>query len=313
MNRKERFLSAIEFKETDRPPHFEQKFELFEQALGKKMPSYEEFKNCITAGEKERFFCDCADLYQKMIEKYKWDALLVLEPFEKKPELFEFIKFLKKYIGNDIPIGTFLFESVISIDIIKDYMEFSVNIIEEPEKIHTWAAELKRIALEYAEKIVESGCDIVDMASDSGFNAGPFLSPAQFKEFVVPYGKEIIDYFKSHGIKVIFHSDGYLMPILNDIMEMGPHILQSIDPMAGMDIAEVKKLTYGKLVLMGNVQCSLLQDGPDDEIIKSAKYCLDYGPKGGGFIYSSSNTIFDGLPLKNYELMLNYFWKRYQV
>mgnify|MGYP006290514125 FL=1 len=55
---------------------------------------------------------------------------------------------------------------------------------------------------------------------------------------------------------------------------------------------------------MGNVQCSLLQDGPDEAIRESARYCLDHGSPGGGYIFGSSNTIFPGMPLKNYECML---------
>jgi len=83
--------------------------------------------------------------------------------------------------------------------------------------------------------------------------------------------------------------------------------------MAGMDIKVVKELTYGKVALMGNVQCSLLQDGPDEKILQSAKYCLDHGTKGGGYIYSTSNVIFEGMPLQNYELMVNYYHNRYGV
>ena len=97
------------------------------------------------------------------------------------------------------------------------------------------------------------------------------------------------------------------MRVLDQILEIGPHVLQSIDPMAGMDIAKVKQATYGRLALMGNVQCSLLQDGPDEAIRTSALYCLEHGSPGGGYIFSSSNTIFTGLPLSNYEYMLTVF------
>ncbi len=44
------------------------------------------------------------------------------------------------------------------------------------------------------------------------------------------------------------------MPILDSLVSLGAELLQSIDPMAGVDIAEVKKRTYGKIALMGNVQ-----------------------------------------------------------
>ena len=61
------------------------------------------------------------------------------------------------------------------------------------------------------------------------------------------------------------------------------------------------------MALMGNVQCNLLQDGPDAAIRDSALYCLENASPGGGYIFSTSNTIFPGMPLANYEYMLKVF------
>jgi uroporphyrinogen decarboxylase len=58
---------------------------------------------------------------------------------------------------------------------------------------------------------------------------------------------------------------------------------------------------------MGNVQCNYLQDGPPAKIRESALYCLRHGAPGGGYIFSTSNTIFPGMPLENYEYMLEVF------
>ena len=109
------------------------------------------------------------------------------------------------------------------------------------------------------------------------------------------------------------HSDGDLMGIMDQILDIGPNVLQSIDPMAGMDIKEVKKLTYGKMALMGNVHCGYLQDGPIEKIIESSAYCIEHGTPGGGFIFSSSNSIFKGVPLENYHAMLYYFHKSFAL
>jgi uroporphyrinogen decarboxylase len=103
------------------------------------------------------------------------------------------------------------------------------------------------------------------------------------------------------------------MKFMEQIIDMRPDYLHSIDPMAGMDIKIIKKMRYHKIVPMGNVQCNFLQDGSDEEIIESAKYCLDNAAEGGGYIFSTSNTVFKGLPLRNDEVMLDYYWKRYGV
>ena len=48
-------------------------------------------------------------------------------------------------------------------------------------------------------------------------------------------------------------------------MECRPHALHSIDPMAGVDIREVKRLVGDKVCLCGNVHCAALQTGTDEE------------------------------------------------
>ena len=73
------------------------------------------------------------------------------------------------------------------------------------------------------------------------------------------------------------------------------------------DIAVTKKRCRGRMALMGNVQCNLLQDGPLDAIRESALYCLKNASHGGGYIFSTSNTIFPGMPLAHYEYMLDVF------
>ncbi len=295
---------ALRFEEPDRPPHFEQMYELVEEAFGESFPS-EEAMEAAQGAEREKLFEICARLYMKTAQKFKWDGVLVWRPAARNAAQYEFIPYLKKVLGPDIPVGSFIWGSAICIDTVKDYMQFSVELAEEPEKLHAWAREMLESALEHADRLVEAGCDMIDVANDYAFNAGPFISPSDFARFTTPYMKKLVSHIKDKGVKVIFHSDGNLMPILDQILEIGPDVLQSIDPLAGMDIREVKRLTYGRIALMGNVQCDFLQEGPDEKIAESADYAIRYGSPGGGFIYSSSNTIFKGLPLKNYEFMVD--------
>ncbi len=92
-------------------------------------------------------------------------------------------------------------------------------------------------------------------------------------------------------------------------METGPHALHSIDPQAGVDIAEVKR-RYGKaLCLIGNVNCGLLQSGSPEEIRENVRYALQHGMPGGGYIFSTSNCVYTGLPLERYEIMLD-TWRK---
>ena len=51
----------------------------------------------------------------------------------------------------------------------------------------------------------------------------------------------------------------------------------------------------------------LLQTGTKAEIIESCRYAIESGRPGGGYIFSTSNVIFKGMPRESYDLMLNYY------
>ena len=99
------------------------------------------------------------------------------------------------------------------------------------------------------------------------------------------------------------------MPILDQLVAAHPHALHSIDPMAGVDIKEVKRLVGDKVALCGNVHCAAMQTGTDEEVIASAEYCLTYAKPGGGYVFCTSNIPFKGLPLERYLMVLD-VWKR---
>lgn len=81
--------------------------------------------------------------------------------------------------------------------------------------------------------------------------------------------------------------------------------LHSLDPMAGVDIAEVKQLCGDRICLLGNVNMAWLQRRTPQQIQDSYRYCLEHrGVEQGGYIFATSNCIFEGVPLGNYELML---------
>jgi len=64
-----------------------------------------------------------------------------------------------------------------------------------------------------------------------------------------------------------------------------------------------------KVALIGNVNCGLLSTGTDEEVAESVRYALRHGMPGGGYIFSTSNCIYTGMPLERYELMLE-IWRR---
>ena len=301
MTGKERFLKTLRFEEPDRPPHFESMFQLEREAFGLQFPDWNHW-DC-SAPEKTRKIALCMEIYQHIVERYQWDALAVYSPWGDPAG----IAAAKQTFGDCIAIGGMVGGGLWCIETISDWEGFAVDLFDDRAKIHAEAERRCRAALAAIDQLTDAGADFIYLPHDLAHNGGPFCSPADFAEIVTPYLVRLVARVRARGAIAIFHSDGNLLSVLDQILACQPHALQSIDPMAGMDIAVVKKLTAGKMALMGNVQCNLMQDGPREAIRESVLYCLRHGAPGGGYIFSTSNTIFSGMPLEHYEYMLAVF------
>ena len=302
MTGKERMLTALRFEEPDRPPHFEIMFELEYEAFGRHFPDRHIWGGC-TRGEKERLIGECMEIYQLIVERYQWDALAVFWPWSDP----DGVRAAKATFGDEILIGSIVGGTIWSIEILRDWEQFAIDLVERPEEIHAEAERKTQVALAKFNELAEAGADFIHVVNDVAFNAGPFISPRQFSEFITPYLRRQVQHIRALGVIPFVHTDGNIMPILDDYLSLGAACFQSVDPMAGMDIAEVKRRCHGRMALMGNVQCNLLQDGPLEDIRASALYCLEHASPGGGYIFGTSNTIFPGMPLAHYEYMLDVY------
>jgi uroporphyrinogen decarboxylase len=99
------------------------------------------------------------------------------------------------------------------------------------------------------------------------------------------------------------------MPILDQLASTKPHALHSIDPQGGVDLAEVKRRYGHELCLIGNVHCGMMDAGTPAQVEAAARQALQAGMPGYGYIFSTSNCIYTGMPLANYERMLD-VWRR---
>jgi uroporphyrinogen decarboxylase len=103
--------------------------------------------------------------------------------------------------------------------------------------------DLAKIAVEYSMASVELAsklqADGIILVGDLAGEENTFTSPEQFREFIQPYEKEVVDFAHKKGLKVIKHSDGNLWPIMDDLVDVGFDGYHPIQPQC-MDIGEFK-------------------------------------------------------------------------
>ena len=312
MTPRERFITALERKPlTGRVPHFELVFFLTIEAFGKVHPSHRSYHQWDQMTEKERNLHrnDMASLYIATAEKFEHSAIFLHPNPSTEQETLRLIDLVREK-SQDKYFLMLHGDATYGIPSGSEMMEFSYKLQDKPKEMKEEARQKVRAALEQAERIANhGGLDGFALCSDYCLNTGPFLSPGLFSEFVTPYLTKLIQGYRDMGFYVIKHTDGNIMPILDQLLEAHPHALHSLDPQAGIDIAEIKRLCGNKVCLIGNVNCGVLQTGTDEEVIESVRYALQNGMPGGGYIFSTSNCIYTGMRLSRYNLMLN-IWRK---
>ncbi len=172
-----------------------------------------------------------------------------------------------------------------------------------------FAHELMDIVLEaniaVVRRAIRCGADLVFLGDDYAHNFAPMMSPAHFREFILPRLKKMIDVVHEEGAFCIKHSDGNLWPILDMIIDAGPDAINPLEPVAGMDIKRVKEQYGERACLIGNIDCGeLLSHGSAAEVEQAVRRCIADAGVGGGFILSSSNSIHSSVDPQNYLAMV---------
>jgi uroporphyrinogen decarboxylase len=310
MTERERFIAALKREKiSGLVPHFELVFFLTMEVLGKVHPSHRAYSqwNQMSPRERQLHRVDIAHCFIDTAEKYNHSAIFVHPNPGGLDETVRLLEIIREISGDKY----FLMmhgDPTYSMPDGNNMHAFTEQIYEQPEKLKANAARSVEGHRSFVSEIVKRGngrlLDGIALCSDYCFNVNPFFTPDMFADLIAPYLCEIIKDYHDMGLFAIKHTDGNIMPIIDQMAECKPDAFHSLDPQGGVDLAEVKRLYGDRITLIGNVNCGLLQTGTDEECIADVRRSLSEGMEGGtGYIFSTSNCVYTGLPLERYELM----------
>ena len=166
------------------------------------------------------------------------------------------------------------------------------NLILSIEVIDTYTSWIAR----HVQNIIACGFDFIWSFDDMAFKAAPLFSNAVLREFFLPRLKKAAD---AITVPWIFHSDGNVMPALDDLVTLGMSGLHPLEPGA-MDLVKLKENYGKKLCLIGNVDIDhTMTDATPEEIDQLIKDRIDTLAPGGGYIVSDSNSVPFGVNPQN--------------
>jgi hypothetical protein len=174
--------------------------------------------------------------------------------------------------------------------------------VDERGLVLRWMRALMRENMRYIEKTAHSDTGPLAMIySDVAYHGKLMFSPAMMKEMgFFDDIAAICGLCHRKGQTVIFHSDGYIMEILDDLLAAGIDGLNPLEKAAGMDIYAIRKKHPG-LILVGGVDVShLLPFGTEEEVRTETRRIIDEAGSEGRLLIGSSTEVGNDIPLANY-------------
>lgn len=134
--------------------------------------------------------------------------------------------------------------------------------------------------------------DAIWLCDDLGYRNRLFCSPKVLEELIVPYYKEIIEFFNSYDLPVLFHSCGAVEQAVPLIVEAGFVALNPMERKAGNDPLKYAEQYGDKLAFIGGLDARVLESG-DRELIRREVVALIEGMKErhARFVFGSDHFI----------------------
>lgn len=196
-------------------------------------------------------------------------------------------------------------EAFMTTALLSGLQTFLLMLHDDPDLVRKMVDMVVEVHVTLARRAVRAGAEIVSLGDDYAWRTGPMMSVPMFREFFMPGMKRVVQAAHDEGALVVKHCDGNVWALLDSFCETGIDGINPLEPIADMDMAEVKRRYGNRLCLLGNVDCGyILSEAPFDEVIATVKACIRDGAPGGGYIMTSSNSLHSSVRPKNYATMV---------
>jgi len=234
----------------------------------------------------------------KAIDEYAWPRLDWLSLSHVSDEIRQIHQTEPKAIV--FPAGSFLEIAWC----LRGFERFLLDMIEHPEMVHTILDRVTRLCQQVTLRAVEEAqgqIDIIWSAGDVGMQSGMLFSPELWREQIKPFHRKLIEPFKKMGLKTRYHTDGAVVPIIPDLIELGLDLLDPIQPNTpGMDPENLNARFGEKLSFYGGVDTQrLLPYGTAPEVEAEVLHLIRVLGANGGYVVAASNAVQPDVPIEN--------------
>ena len=217
---------------------------------------------------------------------------------------FNILEELVKSHGSDYSIHGEITSPLDYLLDIVGYQDSLLGLIMYPDKCKMILNHFARLVKELAVEMCDTGIDAIKISSP--FAGAGFISPDNYREFVLPYEKEIVSAIRGKGVHTYIHTCGHIGDRLELMFETEMSGIECLDPppIGNVELNEAVGIIAGKGFIKGNIDSvNTLLAEDQNVIIEDVKKRLEIGTRNPGFILSTACSIAPTVKKENIQLL----------
>ena len=178
-------------------------------------------------------------------------------------------------------MGTGIFEQC---HFLMGFEDTLTNLYEHPQEMHELIDYITDYRIRYVKMLIDNlHPDLIFSHDDWGTKDALFMKPEMWREFFKEPYRRFYGYIRSRGVIALHHADSYLVPIVEDMVELGIQVWQGVLP--ENDIPALQRQLKGRMVLMGGIGAAIDRpDATESEVRTYVSQALEAYCPGGHYI-----------------------------
>ncbi len=192
---------------------------------------------------------------------------------------------------------------------IRGLEQFLIDLHTQPEIPEAICRRVEEYYRQRALRVIDAGggkIDIIGSGGDIGEERQMLLNPDVWRKRIKPFTSRLISTFKQMGLKTFYHSDGSIVPVIDDLIEVGLDLLDPIQVSAASMRPEELFPRFGdRLSFHGAIdEVELLPHATAGEVYSETKRTIDILGRCGGYIVSPTHMVQGDAPPENVAAMV---------
>jgi hypothetical protein len=177
-----------------------------------------------------------------------------------------------------------------------------IDLCDRPDFVSAAMDMHLDVMIERGEKLVQAGVDCLYIGDPAA--SASLISPKHFAKFCLPVYQQFCRQLKKTGVLIYIHVCGNSRPILEMLADTGADVVEPLDPLGGVSVADAKRRIGRRVALMGGVNTVTLAQGTPEAVgAEAIQKCREGGPYG--YILAAGDMVPPDTSRANLQALVN--------